>query len=156
MRFEHLVEVNDPLNPLMEALTLNQIWQGLVLRVLEPTEFVEGLDEGIITAQGDGWVERELRFGKACIRDRVTLEPHRRVTYTTAATGEHAGGSLTMTIETSEANAAFIRFVYDTTLPSADETGDTRYAEIVKSAYREADIDTVRRIREFAGTGRLG
>lgn len=45
MRFEHLVEVNDPLNPLMDALTLNQIWQGLVLRVLEPTEFVEGLDE---------------------------------------------------------------------------------------------------------------
>lgn len=51
MRFEHLVEVNDPLNPLMDALTLNQIWQGLVLRVLEPTEFVEGLDEGIITAR---------------------------------------------------------------------------------------------------------
>ena len=156
MRFEHLVEVNDPLNPLMDALTLNQIWQGLVLRVLEPTEFVEGLDEGIITARGGGWVERELRFGKARIQDRVTLEPHQRVTYTTAATGEHAGGSLTMTIETNEANAAFIRFVYDTTLPSADETGDTRYAEIVKSAYREADIDTVRRIREFAAIGRLG
>ncbi len=156
MRFEHLVEVNDPLNPLMDALTLNQIWQGLVLRVLEPTEFVEGLDEGIITAQGDGWVERELRFGKACIQDRVMLEPHKRVTYTTAATGEHAGGSLTMTIEINEANAAFIRFVYDTTLPNADETGDIRYAEIVKSAYREADIDTVRRIREFAAAGRLG
>ncbi|MCL6470658.1 MAG: DUF1857 domain-containing protein, partial [Ralstonia sp.] len=40
--------------------------------------------------------------------------------------------------------------------PNADETGDTRYAEIVKSAYRESDIDTVRRIREIAATGRLG
>ena len=36
MRFEHLVEVNDPLNPLIDTLTLNQIWQGLVLRVREP------------------------------------------------------------------------------------------------------------------------
>ncbi|GCB03183.1 hypothetical protein PSUB009319_08140 [Ralstonia sp. SET104] len=156
LRFEHLVEVNDPLNPLIDALTLNQIWQGLVLRVHEQTEFVESLDACIITAEGEGWVERELVFGKARIQDRVTLEPHKRVTYTTAATGEHAGGSLTMTIETNEANGAFIRFVYDTTLPNADETGDTRYAEIVKSAYRESDIDTVRRIREIAATGRLG
>ena len=95
-------------------------------------------------------------YGRARIQDRVTLEPHTRVTYTTAATGEHAGGSLTMTIETGDNNAAFIRFVYDTTLPNADESGDTRYAEIVKSAYRESDIDTVRRIREIAATGRLG
>jgi hypothetical protein len=156
LRFEHLVEVNDPLNPLIDALTPNQIWQGLVLRVQEPTEFVLGLDEAVITAQGDGWVERELRFGEARIHDRVTLEPHTRVTYTTPAADGHAGGSLTMTIETNETTAAFIRFVYDTTLPNADETGDTRYAEIVKSAYREADIDTVRRIREIAATGRLG
>ncbi|AJW45174.1 SRPBCC family protein [Ralstonia mannitolilytica] len=156
MRFEHLVEVNDPLNPLIDALTPNQIWQGLVLRVREQKEFVESLDECIITAEGDGWVERELVYGRARIQDRVTLEPHTRVTYTTAATGEHAGGSLTMTIETGDNNAAFIRFVYDTTLPNADESGDTRYAEIVKSAYRESDIDTVRRIREIAATGRLG
>lgn len=26
LRFEHLVEVNDPLNPLIDTLTLNQIW----------------------------------------------------------------------------------------------------------------------------------
>jgi len=156
LRFEHLVEVNDPTNPLIEPLTLNQIWQGLVLRVREQTEFVESLDECLITAEGDGWVERELRFGKARIHDRVTLEPETRVTYTTAATGEHAGGSLTMTIETNDTGAAFVRFVYDTTLPNADESGDTRYAEIVKSAYLESDIDTVRRIREIAASGRLG
>ena len=32
LNFEHLVQVNDPLNPLAETLTREQLWQGLVLR----------------------------------------------------------------------------------------------------------------------------
>ena len=31
MKFEHLIEINDPLNPLIDALTVEQLWAGLVL-----------------------------------------------------------------------------------------------------------------------------
>jgi hypothetical protein len=154
--FEHLVQINDPGSMELDPLTPEQLWQGLVLRTKSPELFVLGLDRAEIVAQGDDWVERVLHFGAASVRDRVVFEPRRLVRYETAATDEHAGGTLTMAIETPGPGALLLRFTYQTTLPSTDESGDDRYAEIVKSAYHEADIDTVRKIRELAGSGRLG
>ena len=107
-------------------------------------------------ARGDNWIDRVLHFGQAAIRDRVVFEPRRQVRYETAATAEHAGGTLTMMIETPGPGALLLRFTYDTTMPAVDASGDDRYAEIVKSAYHEADLDTVRKIREIADSGRLG
>ncbi|WP_420997124.1 SRPBCC family protein [Cupriavidus sp. 30B13] len=156
MRFEHLVEINDPRNIQLDTLTPEQLWQGLVLRTAEPELFVMGLDRAEIVERGGDYVVRLLHFGKAIIRDRVVFVPRRQVRYETAATAEHAGGTLTMAIETPGPGALLLRFVYETTMPAIDESGDDRYAEIVKSAYHEADIDTVRKIRELAATGRLG
>ncbi|KAG0162599.1 hypothetical protein DFQ30_001659 [Apophysomyces sp. BC1015] len=61
-----------------------------------------------------------------------------------------------MTIEQPDPLQLFVRFAYRTTLPSAAQgTDDEQTNEIVKSAYREADIDTVRLIREYASNARL-
>ncbi len=156
MRFEHLVEINDPGNPTLEPLTAEQLWQGLVLRAESPELFVLGLDGADVIERGEGWIERVLHFGQAHVRDRVDFTPRRGVRYTSAPTPEHAGGTLEMLIETPTPSALLVRFIYQTTMPSVDESGDDRYAEIVKSAYHEADLDTVRKIREIAATGRLG
>ncbi|GAB3092371.1 SRPBCC family protein [Cupriavidus yeoncheonensis] len=156
MRFEHLVEINDPGNPQLDPLTPDQLWQGLVLRAESPELFVLGLDRAEVVGRGDGWIDRVLHFGAATIHDHVVFEPRRQVRYETAATADHAGGTLTMAIETPAPGALLLRFVYHTTMPAVDASGDDRYAEIVKSAYHEADIDTVRNIREIAATGRLG
>ena len=156
LRFEHLVEINDPGNPQLDPLTPDQLWQGLVLRAESPELFVLGLDRAEVVGRGDGWIDRVLHFGAATIHDRVVFEPRRKVRYETAATADHAGGTLTMGIETPAPGALLLRFVYETTMPSVDASGDDRYAEIVKSAYHEAVIDTVRKIREIADTGRLG
>lgn len=156
LRFEHLVEINDPANIQLDTLTQEQLWQGLILRAESPELFVLGLERAEIVGRGDDWMERVLHFGATTIRDRVVLETRHRVRYETAATHEHAGGSLTMTIETPGPGALLLRFTYETTLPAVDESGDERYAQIVKSAYHEADLDTVRKIREIAASGRLG
>ncbi|CAG2127099.1 hypothetical protein LMG31506_00328 [Cupriavidus yeoncheonensis] len=156
LRFEHLVEINDPGNPQLDPLTPDQLWQGLVLRAESPELFVLGLDRAEVVGRGDGWIDRVLHFGAATIHDHVVFEPRRQVRYETAATADHAGGTLTMAIETPAPGALLLRFVYHTTMPAVDASGDDRYAEIVKSAYHEADIDTVRNIREIAATGRLG
>jgi len=156
LRFEHLVEINDPGNPQLDPLTPDQLWQGLVLRAESPELFVLGLDRAEVVGRGDGWIDRVLHFGAATIDDRVVFEPRRQVRYETAATADHAGGTLTMVIETPAPGALLLRFIYDTTMPAVDASGDDRYAEIVKSAYHEADLDTVRKIREIAATGRLG
>lgn len=150
MNFEHLVQVNDPLNPLAETLTRDQLWQGLVLRAEQPQLFVLGLDSCTILSRTADTLERELHYGHATVRDRVTLTANESVRYDILATDAHVGGSLTMTIEQPDALQLFLRFEYATTLPAPDTEDDRQTSEIVKSAYREADIDTVRLIREYA------
>ena len=44
MNFEHLIQINDPLNPFVESMTREQVWQGIVLRAEQPQLFVIGLD----------------------------------------------------------------------------------------------------------------
>ena len=149
MNFEHLVQINDPLNPLVESMTREQLWEGLVLRAEQPQLFVLGLDSCTILARTDSTLERELHYGHATVRDRVTLTPNDSVRYDILATDAHVGGSLTMTIEQPDALQLFLRFEYRTTLPTADNEDARQTSEIVKSAYRESDIDTVRLIRQF-------
>lgn len=155
MNFEHLVEVNDPLNPLIDPLSRDQLWQGLVLRVEQPQLFITGLDKCTILSRENGTLERELQYGKAMVYDRVTLSIDHRVHYEIAATENYVGGTLTMTIEQPDALQLFLRFEYNTTLPETPDGEAEQTREIVKSAYREADLDTVRIIRELARTGRL-
>ena len=150
MNFEHIVQVNDPLTPLAETLTRDQLWEGLVLRAEQPQLFVLGLDSCTILSRTADTLERELHYGHATVRDRVTLTSNESVRYDILATEAHVGGSLTMTIEQPDALQLFLRFEYETTLPTPDTEDDRQTSEIVKSAYREADIDTVRLIREYA------
>ncbi len=150
MNFEHLIQINDPLNPLMEALTREQLWEGLVLRAEQPQLFVLGLDSCTILSRTDRTLERELHYGHATVRDHVTLTPNESVRYDIRATEAHVGGSLTMTIEQPDEVQLFLRFQYETTLPVSDTEDARQTSEIVKSAYREADIDTVRLIRQYA------
>ena len=153
MNFEHLIQINDPLNPLVESLTREQLWEGLVLRAEQPQLFVLGLDScAILTREGDV-MERELHYGQAVVRDRVTLTAGTSVRYDISPTADYVGGSLTMAIEQPDELQLFLRFTYATTLPVADDAAASADAhqtqEIVKSAYRENDIDTVRLIRQF-------
>ena len=156
MNFEHLIQINDPLNPLVETMTREQLWEGLVLRAEQPQLFVIGLDSCSILSRTDSTMERELHYGHATVRDHVTLTPQQSVRYDISATADYVGGSLTMTIEQPDELQLFLRFEYKTSLPSAEDNGDPdarQTEEIVKSAYRESDIDTVRLIRQYVSTG---
>jgi len=149
LNFEHLIQINDPQDPLIEPMTREQLWEGLVLRAEQPQLFVLGLDSCTILSRDENTLERELHYGKATVRDRVTLTPGESVRYDILATAEYVGGSLTMTIEEPETTQLFLRFDYRTTLPAAATEDERQTSEIVKSAYRESDIDTVRLIRQF-------
>ncbi|WP_277186405.1 SRPBCC family protein [Caballeronia sp. BR00000012568055] len=152
MNFEHLIQINDPTNPLVDSLTRDQLWEGLVLRAEQPQLFVIGLDSCTILSRDGDVMERELHYGQAVVRDRVTLTPGDRVRYDILPTADYVGGSLTMAIEQPDALQLFLRFTYSTTLPdNPNPTQDElQTSEIVKSAYRESDIDTVRLIRQYA------
>lgn len=155
MRFEHLIEINDPLNPLIEPLSREQVWNGLMYRVDEPTVFLPGLDRCVILSRSADRVERELHFGQARIRDTVTFALHEWVCFESAANTEHAGGRLTISLGQPAPDRLFLRFAYETTLPEGVSQGEfLQVSEFVKSAYRESDVDTVRIIRMIAANGR--
>lgn len=155
MKFEHLVIVNEPTDPLIADLSREELWFGLLCRAENPRPFLPGLDSCTIVERGENTLIRDLRFGKLLIRDRVELRPMDCVRFESERTSEHAGGCLTITIEEPEPNALVLRFVYQTTLADGGLDADGAYAQFVKSAYHESDIDTVRVIRMIADSSRL-
>jgi hypothetical protein len=155
MNFEHLIQINDPANPLIEPLTREQVWQGLLYRVENPAPFLPGLEACTILERQANELLRELDFGPATIQDRVTLVDRRSVRFDIVPSETHAGGSLTITIEEPEGSFLFLRFAYQTTLATNPNSEERAYIEYVKSAYHQSDVDCVRLIRTLAAGGSI-
>lgn len=150
MNFEHLIQINDPENPLIEPLDRQQLWQGLLHRVENPIPFLPGLEAFTILERQATTLLRELDFGPAVIQDRVTLVDKHSVRFDIVPSEAHAGGGLTIAIEEPEPGFLFLRFTYETTLASNPNSEERAYIEYVKSAYHQSDVDCVRLIRRLA------
>lgn len=155
MKFEHLIEINDPLNPLIDLITHEQLWRGLVLRAESPKLFVPHLDECVIEARDASGFRRRLRYGELVIEDRVLLSPLHQVRYQVDAQKDISASSLVMTIETPTPDRLWVRFEYDDGHDLATDAANAMYDDFRRSAYQESDIDTVRMLRELAEQGRL-
>jgi hypothetical protein len=155
MKFEHLIEINDPLNPLIDELSHEQLWRGLVLRAESPKLFVPHLDDCQIDDRHEFGFSRKLRYGELVIADKVLLDPMRRVRYEVAPQQDISASSLTMTIETPQPGTLWVRFQYDDGHDAATDQANAMYDEFRKSAYQESDIDTIRVLRDLAEQGRL-
>lgn len=150
MNFEHLIQINDPENPLVESLSRQQLWQGLLHRVENPMPFLPGLESSRILERNGETLLRELDFGPAVIQDRITLREEQSVCFDILPSEAHAGGSLSIAIEEPEPDFLFLRFSYETTLANNPNSEDKAYIEYVKSAYHQSDVDCVRLIRMLA------
>lgn len=156
MKFAHLVEINDPLNPLIDPLSREQIWRGLVLRAEMPMDFVPYLDRCTIIEKSASSMSRELHYGDLVIQDHVTFIPQQKVIYHVPQQQGIPQSRLTMTIEEPQPEMFFVRFEYDDGASEAEDHADAFYNEFRRSAYEESDIDTIRTIRIMAEEGRLG
>lgn len=163
MRFEHLVQINDPLMPLLEPLSRAQLWRGLVRRAEEPTRFVLGLEGATIDSrrERDGRTEltRTLDFGSFQVNDRVVLEPMQGTVTHVAACALYPASTLTIRIEEPQPDMFYLRFIYDFDDGAAanDESElDGQTNALRRQAYRSADLDTVKCIRDLAEAGELG
>lgn len=155
MYFAHLVQVNDPADSTLAPLSRAELWRALELRVERPQLFVYGLDACRILARGAGQVERELRFGRLRVRDRVRLQPPDSVWFEVEASEEVPGGSLAMTIEEPRPGYLFVRFEYQVDVAGGAGVEDPASRQARESAYFAADIDTVATARRLAAAGLL-
>jgi hypothetical protein len=156
MKFAHLIEINDPLNPLADHLSREQLWRGLVLRAEKPKAFVPWLDRCNIVDRTTESISRELYYGDLIVHDRVTFLPQEQVRYYVPQQKDIPASSLTMTIEEPEPDIFFVRFEYDDGASAETDTEQEFYNEFRRSAYQESDIDTIRTIRQMAEEGQLG
>ena len=149
MKFNHLIQINDPLNPLIDSLSREQLWRGLVYRAENPIPFVLGLDTCRIVMRTQSTLRRELHFGTLTVRDRVRLDPMHRVRYETEAGGGLPASSLVMTIEDHGQEQLAVRFEYQTLRLESDAPDAEFYNGFLRQAYVAADIDTIRTIRRL-------
>jgi hypothetical protein len=155
MKFEHLVEINDLANPSIPVITREQLWRGLVLRAESPKLFVDYIDECSITERTELSMQRSLRYGDLRIIDQVRFVHQQHVHYDVPSQQDIPQSSLRMSIEEPVSNTLFVRFVYDNGYTAEQDIENEMYNAYRRSAYEEADVDTIRLIRELAEAGRL-
>ena len=155
MRFEHLLQVTEPGNPLVPAMSRDELWRGLLRRVESPQAFPLGPDhcESRPGEQADER-RRRIHFGSLRFDDTVRLEPQRRISF---APDPHEGAMpvhLAITIEEPSPGALFLRFIY-----SADDTGaaaaDRALQGYREQAWLELDREMLRTLRAWQQDGRL-
>ncbi len=160
MRYEHLVEINDPLNPLLEPLSRAQLWRGLVRRAEQPAAFVLGLVAATIHRRiQDGTeveLERTLDFGPFQVHDRVRLVPLVHTQTHTAASAHFPASQLLIRIEEPAPEQLYLRFIYESDVADGAGALDAVTAALRNQAYESADLDTVALIRRLAEQGELG
>lgn len=154
MQFEHLITINDPGNPLIMPLSRQQLWAGLQHRVENPLPFLPGLESCRIVERQPDYMLRVLDFGAARIHDKVTQTEMHWVRFDIQPGENHAGGSLTISIEEPQAGHLFLRFAYTTSFAAQPGSEEQAYIEYIKSAYHQSDVDCVRIIRTLAAEGR--
>lgn len=155
MKFEHLIEINNPANRHIPHLPIEHLWQGLILRAKSPKLFVPHLDECHILETTENTVSRVSHYGTLTVRDTVIFTPLQHIHYLVPPQGEIGASSLKMSLETLGDGVLFVRFLYEDDKCEAANAADAMYDEFRKSAYHEADIDTIRIIREMASEGRF-
>src|SRR5574343_1044928 len=153
MKFKRLIQINELQNPRIETLSRDQVWQGLMHRVEDATPFLPGLESCTILERHSDHLLRKLDFGPAVIHDRVTLIENQWVRFEILPGEQHAGGSLTITIEEPEPATLFLRFAYTTSFGNNPNSEERAYIDYIKSAYHQSDMDCVRVIRTLAASG---
>ena len=77
--FERTVDVND--DPDAVQLNRHEVWLGLVMKAGNALPFVPQMDKCDVVERGENWIIRDIRVFGQDLRERVTLEPERLVTF---------------------------------------------------------------------------
>lgn len=146
LEFEHIVQVNDPLDRVNISVKRNELWEGLLLRARRPDRFNDALicESSEIV---DNRFERRTEAGDQVFTEIVTLKPEESIitksSWEVDANSNHAE-SLTQ-IEEPEPNFLFVRFRYKRDIPEGSSGVDI--GQYLKSAYVQLDSEAISKIR---------
>ena len=149
-----------PVNPQGEAkLTRAQVWKGLELKARDARQF---LPAGLctrcdVTEESATHFVRDVTIGGADLREIITLEPQRKVTFF-QATGPREGAIINELFE-DEAGDLQLKFYCYLGLRDKEPNGPEEQAEQAQfdsdKGYAAALLSTLKRTRELVAEGRI-
>jgi hypothetical protein len=152
MRFEHLLQVTDPADPRVPAMSRAELWRGLMLRVEAPQRFPLGPDRCELQPGADALLRRRsIHFGALRFDDAVRLEPEQRIVFVPEPHEGAAPIALTITVEEPVPGLLCLRFVY----ASDDADAEAGLQRCREQAWLEMDRDMLRSLREWQADGSL-
>jgi hypothetical protein len=156
MRFEHIIEINDPWQHGLQRLTAAQLWRGLLLRVRHPEWFLEALESARVTEPVPGIFDRELEYGAFRVQDRVRVDDDLRIEIGIVSPPDMVGTKLIIQPEAPAPGALIVRFLYTTTGNRLDADLTAAEQRAREGAWLNADRDAIALIRRLAAAGMLG
>jgi len=149
-----------PVNPAGEPkLTREQVWKGLELKARDARLF---LPPGLctkcdVTEESATHFVRDATIAGADLREIITLEPRRKVTFF-QATGPREGAIINELFE-DEAGELQLKFYCYLGLRDKEPNGPEEQAEQrqfdSEEGYKAALLSTLKRTREMLGEGKL-
>jgi len=147
LEFEHIVQVNEPDNDAITDISRSQLWQGLVLRALNPEKFNRSLDCQSRPVASNEFL-RTINVGGTRFCEHVILYPEESIHTSTVPEMEQIEAESEARIEEPQAGYLFVRFRYKRELQEDDERVNVE--EHLKSAYVQMDRDAIAMIRLLA------
>ncbi|MES2089095.1 MAG: AtaL-like protein [Pseudomonadota bacterium] len=150
MRFEHLIEINSPnvtAQLVVPLLSREQLWAGLMARVMTPQRFPLGPERCEVRERERGVFERTLHFGAHVMHDEVVAVPLQQVEFTPQPHGDTTPIRLTVGIEVPQPGQMVLRFVYESVSPLPAE--EAYFNEYRHNAWLHNDLDMVRTLRQW-------
>lgn len=147
LEFEHIVQVNEPENDAVTAISRSQLWQGLVLRARSPEKFNPSLNCQCRPVAANEFL-RTINVGDSRFCEHVILRPEESILTSTIPELEQIEAESESRIEEPQAGFLFVRFRYKRELQDDDERVNVE--EHLKSAYVQMDRDAIAMIRLLA------
>lgn len=146
MRFEHIIQLNDPRQPQLPAVDASALFAALMRAAAQPQLLRPDLDAVQVLALGAQHWQRRLRFGGIEIVDEVIADTEAgRLAQHTLAPAPMAGMRRIVCLEQPAPGHLILRFIYDD--PRAHERYEPEQLELLAAAWRHADIEQVRLLR---------
>lgn len=130
------------------------VWRGLVMKAENAVPFVEAMGSCTVVERGENWLVRDIVLRGEPMRERVTFEPERRVTFERLESS--AMGTIVNEI-VEDAGELALRFTFSLEVAglapgSAEEKA---FADTMAESYLKAVDTTLAAIRQKLATGEL-
>jgi hypothetical protein len=153
LRFEHLIQINDPADKRLPVLSRDALWQGLVYRARYPAHFNPALDSTLEPVSDVSFV-RVLSAGDMNLRDHVTLVPETEIRTLIDGNLQAIHAESITRIEEPQPGFLFVRFIY--CRDSISNQGGLDADEFLKSAYLQNDREAIAMLRQMIADGWTG